>query len=53
MKIDHIQNQFKEHINISEEVTNFIASEAKTNIGINRSFKQSDHSRLHKGPKYY
>ena len=31
-RIDHIQNQFKEHINISEEVKNFIASEAKTNI---------------------
>tara|TARA_B100001057_G_scaffold181141_1_gene181862 strand:- start:740 stop:1345 length:606 start_codon:yes stop_codon:yes gene_type:complete len=31
-RINHIQNQFKEHINISEDVTNFIASEAKTNI---------------------
>ena len=30
--INHIQNQFKEHINISEEVVSFIASEAKTNI---------------------
>ena len=28
----HIQNQVKEHINISDEVVNFIASEAKTNI---------------------
>ncbi len=31
-RINHIQNQFKEHINITEEVVNFIASEAKTNI---------------------
>ncbi len=31
-RIDHIQNQFKEHIKISEEVINFIATEAKTNI---------------------
>jgi len=31
-RINHIQNQFKEHINISEEVINFIATEAKTNI---------------------
>jgi len=31
-RIDHIQNQFKEHINISDEVINFVASEAKTNI---------------------
>ena len=31
-RINHIQNQFKEHINISEEVVSFIASEAKTNI---------------------
>tara|TARA_E500000331_G_C17105135_1_gene647049 strand:- start:198 stop:965 length:768 start_codon:yes stop_codon:yes gene_type:complete len=31
-RINHIQNQFKEHINISDEVINFIASEAKTNI---------------------
>ena len=31
-RINHIQNQFKEHINISGEVINFIATEAKTNI---------------------
>jgi len=31
-RINHIQNQFKEHINISEEVINFIATEARTNI---------------------
>ncbi len=31
-RIDHIQNQFKEQINISEEVIDFIATEAKTNI---------------------
>ena len=31
-RINHIQNQFKEHVNISEDVINFIASEAKTNI---------------------
>ena len=31
-RINHIQNQFKENINISEEVINFIAAEAKTNI---------------------
>ena len=31
-RINHIQNQFKEHINISEDVTNYIATEAKTNI---------------------
>ena len=31
-RIDHIQSQFKEHINISEDVINFIATEAKTNI---------------------
>ena len=31
-RINHIQNQFKEHINISDDVINFIASEAKTNI---------------------
>ena len=31
-RINHIQNQFKESINISEDVMNFIASEAKTNI---------------------
>ena len=31
-RINYIQNQFKEHVNISEEVKNFIAAEAKTNI---------------------
>ena len=31
-RIDHMQNQFKEHINISEEVINYISTEAKTNI---------------------
>ena len=31
-KIDEIQNQFKESINLNEEVINFIASESKTNI---------------------
>ena len=31
-RINYIQNQFKEHINISEEVVHFIATEAKTNI---------------------
>ena len=31
-RINHIQNQFKENINISEDVINFIATEAKTNI---------------------
>ena len=31
-RINHIQNQFKENINISEEVMSFIAAEAKTNI---------------------
>tara|TARA_X000000950_G_scaffold280567_1_gene375463 strand:- start:370 stop:1761 length:1392 start_codon:yes stop_codon:yes gene_type:complete len=31
-KIEEIQNQFKESINLSEEVINFIASESKTNI---------------------
>ncbi len=31
-RIDHMQNQFKEHINISEEVIDFISTEAKTNI---------------------
>ena len=31
-KIDEIQNQFKENINLSDEVINFIASECKTNI---------------------
>ncbi len=31
-RINHIQNQFRENINISEEVINFISTEAKTNI---------------------
>ena len=31
-RITQIQNQFKEYINISEEVINFISAEAKTNI---------------------
>ena len=31
-KISEIQNQFKENINLSEEVINFIANESKTNI---------------------
>ena len=31
-KISEIQNQFKENINLNEEVINFIASESKTNI---------------------
>ena len=31
-RINHIQSQFKEHINISDEVITFIATEAKTNI---------------------
>ena len=31
-RISHIQNQFKENINISDDVVNFIATEAKTNI---------------------
>ena len=31
-RINYIQNQFKENINISDDVMNFIASEAKTNI---------------------
>ena len=31
-RINHIQNQIKDHINISDDVINFIASEAKTNI---------------------
>ncbi len=31
-KIEEIQNQFKENINLSEDVINFIASESKTNI---------------------
>ncbi len=31
-KIEEIQNQFKETINLSDEVINYIASESKTNI---------------------
>ena len=31
-KILEIQNQFKENINLSEDVINFIANESKTNI---------------------
>ena len=31
-KIQEIQNQFKENINLEEEVINYIASESKTNI---------------------
>ena len=31
-KIEEIQNQFKENINLSEEVINYIATESKTNI---------------------
>ncbi len=31
-RINDIQNQFKENINISEDVINFISTEAKTNI---------------------
>ena len=31
-KIEEIQNQFKENINLSEEVITYIASESKTNI---------------------
>ena len=31
-KIEEIENQFKENINLNEEVINFIASETKTNI---------------------
>ena len=31
-KINEIQNQFKENINLSDEVINYIASESKTNI---------------------
>ncbi len=31
-RINNIQNQFKENINISEEVVNYISTEAKTNI---------------------
>ena len=31
-KIDEIQNQFKEKINLSDEVINYIAAESKTNI---------------------
>ncbi len=31
-KIEEIQNQFKENINLSDEVINYIANESKTNI---------------------
>ena len=31
-KIEEIQNQFKEKINLSDEVINYIAAESKTNI---------------------
>ena len=31
-KIEEIQNQFKENINLSDEVINYIATESKTNI---------------------
>ena len=31
-KIEEIQNQFKENINLTEEVINYVASESKTNI---------------------
>ncbi len=31
-KIEEIQNQFKENINLNDEVINYIASESKTNI---------------------
>ena len=31
-KIEEIQSQFKENINLSDEVINYIASESKTNI---------------------
>ena len=31
-KVEEIQNQFKESINLSEEVINYIAAESKTNI---------------------
>lgn len=31
-KIEEIQNQFKENINLNDEVINFIANESKTNI---------------------
>ena len=31
-KIDEIQNQFKENINLEQEVINYIANESKTNI---------------------
>ena len=31
-KIDEIQNQFKEIINLNDEIINYIASETKTNI---------------------
>ena len=41
-KIEEIQNQFKENINISDEVINFIAQESKTNI---RELKENE-------PKY-
>jgi len=30
--VDKIQNQFKENINLTEEVINYVASESKTNI---------------------
>ena len=32
MKIEEIQNQFKENINLSDEVINYVATESKTNI---------------------
>ena len=31
-RINHIQSQFKEHINISDEVITFIATEAKQTL---------------------
>jgi chromosomal replication initiator protein len=31
-KIEEIQNQFRENINLTEEVINYVASESKTNI---------------------
>ena len=31
-KIEEIQNQFKENINLEQEVVNYIANESKTNI---------------------
>ena len=31
-KIEDIQNQFKENINISDEVIDYVAAESKTNI---------------------